>query len=198
MKVLLIGHTGTIGKAVHALLKSRGHKVITASRAGGDVAVDISNHHSILAMYKNTRGIEAVLVATGSTPFKPLEELQTDDFMAGWQSKALSQIDIVLTGLANKSIKSFTLTSGILSETPVAQGTVASTVNGALEKFVMAAAASASEKVRINVVSPKLLEESRDAYDAHFPGFPTTPAEEVAKAYIQSLEGIESGKVFKV
>lgn len=199
MKILLIGHSGTIGSAIHQLLTQRGHEVVTAARDGGDITVDISDHDSVRQMFESTGTVDAVVAAAGHTPFVPFAELKPDDFTTGWHGKALCQIDLVLTGaqyIAEGG--SFTLTTGILAHTPIARGAVTSTVNGAIESFVEAAAAEAGSGIRVNAVSPTAVTESAAKNAPFFPGFTTVPVDEVALAYVRSIEGIESGKVFRV
>jgi len=43
MKILLIGATGTIGKAVSALLQTNSHEVVGAAYSGGDYQVDLGS-----------------------------------------------------------------------------------------------------------------------------------------------------------
>ena len=51
MKILLIGASGTIGKAVAKALANQ-HEVIAANYSGGDVSVDIGKQASIKAMFE--------------------------------------------------------------------------------------------------------------------------------------------------
>ncbi len=84
---------------------------------------------------------------------------------------------------------SFTLTSGVLSEDPIRYGAAVSTVNAALDGFVRAAAIELPRGLRINGVSPTILEESLPAYGPYFRGFKAVPAATVALAYAKSAEG---------
>ena len=52
--------------------------------------------------------------------------------------------------------------------------------------------------IRINLISPTVLTESVEAYDCFFPGFESVPAATVAQAYRRSVEGVQSGRVYKV
>ena len=199
MKILLIGHSGTIGKAVHTALAERGHQLVTAARKSGDYTVDITDHASIAALYEQVGTVDAVVVTSGSVPFAPLEQLNSEQFTLGWQGKALSQIDIVLSGIEHVAPGGvFVLTSGILSEVPVAEGAAATTVNDALEAFVRAAAAELPNGLRIAAVSPTILDESLDSAGAYFPGFDSIPAARAAKSYVRAIEGIGTGAVLKV
>jgi NAD(P)-dependent dehydrogenase (short-subunit alcohol dehydrogenase family) len=93
---------------------------------------------------------------------------------------------------------SITLVSGILSDDPIRYGAVATTVNAALEGFVRAAAIELPRGIRINVVNPTLLDESVEVYGDYFRGFETVPASRAARAFVKSVEGLQTGQVYRV
>ncbi|GAB2946187.1 hypothetical protein GCM10011328_35400 [Hafnia psychrotolerans] len=82
---------------------------------------------------------------------------------------------------------SITLTRGIIAEEPIWQGANATTVNAAVEGFVRGAAIELPRGIRINGVSPTVVEESLQSYGPFFPGFEAAPAARVAKAYRRSV-----------
>lgn len=47
-------------------------------------------------------------------------------------------------------------------------------------------------------MSPTLLTESEADYGPFFPGFESVPATRVALAFRRSVEGVQSGQVFKI
>lgn len=51
---------------------------------------------------------------------------------------------------------------------------------------------------RINVVSPGVIAEAMAAYAPFFRGFEPVPAARAALAYAKSVEGAQTGKVFRV
>ena len=111
----------------------------------------------------------------------------------------MGQVNLVLAGRERISDGgSFTLTTGILTDDPIRFGTSASMVNGALEAFARAAAIELPRGLRINVVSPTLLAESIDAYGPYFRGFATVPAARAALAFAKSVEGAQTGQVYRV
>ncbi|MFD1213018.1 short chain dehydrogenase [Arthrobacter sp. GCM10027362] len=149
-------------------------------------------------MFKSIGTVDAVVSCTGSVPFKPLTELDEADYRAGFADKVMGQVSLVTEGLAYVADKgSFTLVSGILAREPIATGVAASLANGALESFVMAASAEMPRGIRINAVSPTVLAEAA-GYHPYFPGFPQVAAADVARAFVRSVQGIETGQVFKV
>ncbi len=71
-------------------------------------------------------------------------------------------------------------------------------VNGALEAFVGAAAIELPRGLRINIVSAGVLQEAMDAYGPYFRGFEPVPARRVALAYSKSVEGAQTGQIYRV
>jgi NAD(P)-dependent dehydrogenase (short-subunit alcohol dehydrogenase family) len=71
-------------------------------------------------------------------------------------------------------------------------------VNGALESFVRAAAIELPRGLRINVVSPTVLQESMSSFGPYFRGYKAVPARDAALPYSKSVEGKQTGQVYKV
>jgi NAD(P)-dependent dehydrogenase (short-subunit alcohol dehydrogenase family) len=93
---------------------------------------------------------------------------------------------------------SITLIAGVLSQTPIAYGSSASMVNAALEAFAMAAAIEMPRGIRINAVSPTVFEESMADYGPFFRGHDPVPAARAARAFSRSVEGLETGRTYRV
>ncbi|MFJ3634694.1 short chain dehydrogenase [Streptomyces sp. NPDC090112] len=202
-KILLVGAGGTLGRAVHALLDARGHQVVTASRTGADLHVDITDPASVRSLYEQLADrhgpVDAVACAAGSVPWRPLAELTTEDVRAGLEGKVVSQIELVRQGAARlPAHASYTLVTGILAREPLRTGSVAALANGAVESFVRAAALELPGRQRINAVSPTVLEESLGAYGDTFAGHDAVPVRRAANAYVKSIEGHRTGQVFLV
>ena len=198
MKILVIGGTGTLGKAVVSALGDN-HNVITAGKTRGDFQVDITDESSVKALFARTGKLDAIISTTGSLHFGPLEEMTAEQFNTGLQDKLLGQVRIALIGKAFLNDGgSITLTSGIVADEPIRQGANATAVNAAVEGFVRAAAIELPRGLRINGVSPTVVEESLEGYGPFFPGFEAAPAARVAKAYRRSVEGAQTGRVYKV
>lgn len=198
MKILVIGGTGTLGKAVVSALGDN-HNVITAGKTRGDFQVDITDESSVKALFARTGKLDAIISTTGSLHFGPLEEMTAEQFNTGLQDKMLGQVRIALIGKAFLNDGgSITLTSGIVADEPIRQGANATAVNAAVEGFVRAAAIELPRGLRINGVSPTVVEESLEGYGPFFPGFEAAPAVRVAKAYVRSVEGAQTGRIYKV
>lgn len=198
MKIIVVGGTGTIGKAVVKELSQR-HSVVVAGHTHGDINVDMTDTKSIEAMYKAAGKFDAVIATTGKVHFGALPEMTAEHYQIGLQSKLMGQINLVLIGLQHiNDAGSFTLTSGILNHDPIRSGSSAAMVNGALDGFVTSAAIEMPRNIRINVVSPTVLTESMDKYAPYFRGFKSVDAARVALAYSKSAEGAQTGKIYNV
>ncbi|EMY7927721.1 short chain dehydrogenase [Klebsiella aerogenes] len=198
MKIIVIGASGTVGRAVAEEL-SRQHEVIRVGRTHGDEQVDITSQQSVQALFEKVGPVDAIVSAAGSLYFGPLSTMTDRDFDQGLQDKLLGQIRLALTGQHYLNDGgSITLISGIVADEPIAQGVNATTVNAGLAGFVRAAACELPRGIRINLISPTVLSESVETYDGFFPGFASVPAAAVAQAYRRSVEGIQSGRVYKV
>ena len=198
MKIIIIGASGTVGRAVAQELSQR-HEVIHVGRTQGDYQVDITSQQSVESLFEKTGRVDAIVSATGNLFFGPLATMTDGDFNQGLQDKLLGQIRLALTGQHYLNDGgSITLISGIVAHEPIAQGVNATTVNAGLEGFVRAAACELPRGIRINLISPTVLTESAAAYDGFFPGFASIPAASVAQAYRRSVEGVQSGRIYKV
>jgi len=198
MRVLIVGASGTIGRAVVAELGQR-HDIVTAGRNSGDVRIDITDVDTIRAAYKRIGTIDAMVAAVGKVKFAPFEEMQPADYEIGLRDKLMGQVNLVLIGreyVADGG--SFTLTTGILDSDPIRQGTSASLVNGAINAFVLAAAIELPRRLRINAVSPGVISEAMEDYGPYFRGFEPVPAGRAALAYAKSVEGLQTGQVYRV
>jgi len=197
-KVLIIGATGTLGRAVARELASRA-EVIEVGRTNGSRQVDITDSSSVRALFEAVGKVDAIVSVTGKVHYGLVTETTAQQFRTGLNDKLLGQIDLALVGqhFLNDG-GSITLTSGIVAQQPIRMGSNMTTVNAALEGFALAAAGELARGQRINVVSPTLLEEAVPMYGPFFAGFEPVPGNRVAQAYVRSVEGIETGKVYRV
>ncbi len=198
MKIIVIGAAGAVGKTAVDALAPR-HEVIAVGRSSGDVRADIEDVNSIRAMYQQVGKVDAVVSAVGHGHFGAVYEMTTEQFMKGINHKLLPQVNLVLEGFDYMSDGgSFTLTSGVLNRDPIPGGSCAAAANGALDGFVVGAAVDMPRGIRINVVSPEVLEVSRQKYEGFFPGHVHVSNEAVGLAYSKAVEGCLSGQVFIV
>jgi NADP-dependent 3-hydroxy acid dehydrogenase YdfG len=198
MKIILIGAAGTLGSAVDKALNAR-HEIVRVGRKSGDFQVDITDPASIEQLFSKVREFDAVVSATGEVHFGPFAEITQDKFQIGLRSKLMGQVNLVAFGM--KYIRdggSFTLTTGQINEDPISVGASGAMVNGGLEAFARSAAIELPRKLRINVVSPTVTEESWSAFGPFFPGQKPVSASEAAMGYVKSVEGMQTGKVYRI
>ncbi|WP_017559330.1 short chain dehydrogenase [Nocardiopsis baichengensis] len=201
MRILLIGAAGKLGTAVEQALVERGHDITTVGRSSGDLRYDITDPAQVAAMYSEARRagpLDAVASAAGDVLYKPVADMEPEDYTSAFHGKVLAQIDLVRQGLTRVAERgSFTLITGVLSRDPIPTSSAAAMANGAVEAFVRAASIEIAPQ-RINAVSPTVFTESLEKYGDFFPGVPPVPLAEVAQAYIRSLEGAHTGRVYEL
>ncbi len=198
MRILVVGGEGTVGRAAISDLKKR-HEIITAGRSSGDIKVDVMDEVSVAAMFKAAGAIDAVITTTGHTHFGPVSTMTPTLYRKGIDDKLMGQVNVAL--IAQHHVKdggSITMTSGVTNRDFIRQGANTASVNGALDDFARSAALELPRGLRINVVSPGLLEESAEKYDGYFPGHIPVSAMRVGMAYTKSVESALTGQVFAV
>jgi NAD(P)-dependent dehydrogenase (short-subunit alcohol dehydrogenase family) len=195
MRILIVGASGTIGRAVAEALAAR-HEIVGVSRSTQPVRVDITDAESIRAMYRAVGPLDAVISTAGQARFKPLAELSDDDFAFSLRDKLMGQVNLVRLGFGPvRENGVFVVTSGVLARSPVRGSAAVSLVNAGLEGFMRAAALEAPGGVRVNAVSPPWVTETLLAL-----GMDTSaglPAKTVAQSYVQAVEGDRNGAVFE-
>ena len=198
MKILLVGARGTVGRGVAAELGRR-HEVIAAGRSGADVTLDLADAASLRAALAPLGPLDAIVSAAGQVGWAPLLDLTPEQWAYSVANKLMGQVQLALVGQSFlRDGGSITLTSGVLVDQPVPYGAAASLANGGIEAFVRAAAIELPRGLRINAVSPGVLQESMDDLGPFFRGFEPVPAARVALGYARSVEGAETGRVFAV
>ncbi len=200
MRILIVGGTGLIGKAVAKELKKLDHEVLIASRSDKKFSVDLSSPTSIERMYQQAPGLDAVIsVPASNSRFAPVSELSPQDMEQGLQVKCLGQINLVLIGqkYLNKE-GSFTLTTGILSTDYIPNASISCTINNAVEGFVKSASLDLSNHLRLNAVSPNVITEALDRLGDTFKGYKGVSLHEAALGYVRAVEGIINGHIIRV
>lgn len=198
MNILLIGANGTLGRAVAAELGGR-HTLISAGRQSGQLQIDLTQPASIEAALRQAGPLDAVVSAAGNVAFGPLLDLSAEQWALSVNDKLMGQVQLAL--IAARHLKdggSITLTTGVLAQEPIRYGAAATLVNAGIEGFVRAAAIELPRGLRINAVSPGVLTESLPGYGPYFLGFESVPAARAALGYARSVDGADTGKVYRV
>jgi NAD(P)-dependent dehydrogenase (short-subunit alcohol dehydrogenase family) len=195
MRVIVIGATGTIGKEVVKRLRNR-HEILGASRTSADLAVDITSPDSIRHLLETIGPIDALVCVAGDARFEPMDAMTDGDYGVGLASKLMGQVNTAR--IASEYVRaggSITLTSGAMSQIPIAGATSVSMVNAGVEGFVRAAALELPRGLRINAVSPQWSIETLKIFGMD-PRW-GVPAERIALGYEESVEGHQTGAVIE-
>ncbi len=196
MKVVIVGGTGTIGRAVADALETRGHDVVRCGFGEGDVRVDLERAASLEALYDAVDSMDAVVCTAGVAVFGALAGLDDGAFDKSIANKMMGQVNLVRTGLGRVAPGgSFTLTTGTLSQRPARGTTAVAMVGAGVEGFVKAAALDLDGRYRINAVSPGHVAESRIA--SGLEPMPGIWAADLAEYYVRCVEGDDTGVVFE-
>ncbi|WP_066186094.1 short chain dehydrogenase [Gracilibacillus timonensis] len=194
MKVLLIGATGTIGSIVEKEMKNEA-EIITAGIDQSDITVDLTSTESIQQMYEQVGEVDAVVNTAGIEHYGSLQEMTPEQNQVAVQSKLSGQVNLVLLGMdAVTDRGSFTLTTGILMDDPIVKGASAAMANGGVRAFVQSAAIEMPRGIRINHVSPTILEDSVEKNGHLFQGFESVSSKRVGLAYRKSILGAQTGQ----
>lgn len=193
LKIIVVGATGTIGRAVSDLL-ARDHKVIRVGNRQGDFTVDLRSKASIEKLFKTVGIVDGVVCTAGVMRFGKVSEVSDTDFIDCINNKLLWQINLVRIAIRHLRPKGFiTLTSGMLAREPLPSTVPAATVNAALEGFVRAAALDVEKGIRINAVSPIFINITARKMGLTDVG--TMTKADAAKAYLVIAEGEMTGQI---
>jgi len=203
LRILVIGASGVLGRAIVAELASR-HEIVSAGSKSGDVRIDIADPASIVSGLREAGALDAVACAAGAVNFTPLKAIkpapvEQSVYGLGLANKLMGQVNLALAARDHLNDGgSITLISGVTADAPIASGSSASMVGGALHSFAMTAAVEMPRGLRINVVCPTLFGESLESFGPFFRGFDTVPVARAARAFSRSIEGLETGKTYRV
>jgi NAD(P)-dependent dehydrogenase (short-subunit alcohol dehydrogenase family) len=196
MKIIIVGASGTMGTHLVKVLKKE-HEVITVSSKGCDIDADITSPESIENLFRQTGSFDALISTAGPTFVGPWSKLNDETFRKGVEGKMMGQINLVLIGQHYINSKgSFTLITGALTHEPQVNFANASAVNGAVEGFVRAAAIELENGIRINAVSPTVIEDSPQ-YFPYFPGEIPTTMRQLECMFRKSLFGKGTGHIIR-
>lgn len=197
MKIVIVGASGTMGQYLANVLEKENHEVIRTSRSSEEIQVDTTSTQSIEAMFARIGTFDALISTAGETFVGPWKNLNDQTFKKGIEGKMMGQINLVLIGQHYINPKgSFTLITGALTHEPQINFANASAVNGAVEGFIRASAIELSNGIRINAVSPTVIENSPQ-YFPYFPGEIPTTMKQLEFGFKKSLFGAVTGHIIK-
>ncbi len=192
MRIAIFGASGIIGSALVDLL-SDGNEIIKIGSRSGDLQADYTDEESVESVFSQMGNVDAVIVCVGGdSRFKPYSALSDEDYRYGAERKLVAQFRIVRC--AEKYVTdngSITITSGFLTDYPNEFSLATGPFNSAIDTFVRQAAPLLKRGLRLNVVSPApVVEASR--VDTGL-----VSSEQVAHFYAESLNGNDTGKIFR-
>lgn len=196
MKIVIVGASGTMGSFLSNSFEKE-HEIVRADRNSSDVRVDITSPESIENMYKHIGAFDALICTAGPTYVGPWKNLTDREFRNGVNGKMMGQINLVLKGQHYINPKgSFTLITGGLTYEPQKNFANASAANAAVEGFVRAAAIELENNIRINAVSPTVIENSPH-YFPFFPGEIPVTMKQLEYGFRKSVFGANTGQIIK-
>lgn len=196
LKIIIVGATGTMGKHLTSAFE-KDHEIIRVSEKGGDIQTNITSTESIENLFKQVGAFDALISTAGPTYVGPWINLTDKEFRKGVEGKMMGQINLVLIGQHYINPKgSFTLITGALTHEPQLNFANASAANGAVEGFVRAAAIELQNGIRINAVSPTVIENSPQ-YFPFFPGDIPVTMKQLEFGFRKSVFGANTGQIIK-
>ncbi|WP_281239536.1 short chain dehydrogenase [Flavobacterium praedii] len=196
MKIIIVGATGTMGTYLSSAFENE-HEIIRVASQGGDFQVDITSPEEIEKFFQAVGPFDALISTAGPTFVGPWKKLNDETFRKGVEGKMMGQINLVLIGQHYINPKgSFTLITGALTEEPQINFANASAANGAVEAFVRGAAIELENGIRINAVSPTVIENSPH-YFPYFPGEIPTTMKQLEFMFRKSVFGAGTGHIIK-
>ena len=98
MKVLVIGGTGIIGKAIVESFQ-RDNEVICVGNRNGDYSVDIESKESIRQLFATVGKVDAIISATGKGEFGKFNDQSDAAYDLVLDNKVMGQVNLVRIGL---------------------------------------------------------------------------------------------------
>jgi NAD(P)-dependent dehydrogenase (short-subunit alcohol dehydrogenase family) len=194
MKIIIIGATGTMGKHLSSVLEKE-HEIVRVGSKSGDFQVDITSPASIKNLFKQVGSFDALICTAGPSYVGPWKTMTDKEFRKGIDGKLMGQVNLVLFGQHYINPKgSFTLITGALTHEPVLNFANASAANGAIEAFVRAAAIEVENGVRINAVSPTVIEDSPQYFPFFYRDIPIT-MKQLEYGFRKSVFGANTGQI---
>ena len=188
MKVVIIGSTGLIGKAIVALLTSKGHETVQVSRTT-QPSLALGNPTSINSFFKSLDEADAVICTAGrrADGISSLAGLSDEAIESAIREKLAGQVNLVRYGLVKvRPGGIFILTGGMSAYSSLPNLSVSAMVNTGLEGFVRHAAIEMQDGRRIVIVHPPPVREAVIQNGMDGTRFPN--AATVAETYLNALE----------
>jgi NAD(P)-dependent dehydrogenase (short-subunit alcohol dehydrogenase family) len=150
-------------------------------------------------MFSQVNAIDACICTAAPGAMDDFQTLTQADLQKNMDGKFFGQVNLVLIGQHYLNDKgSFTLTSGIFADIPAKGVTGGAAISGALHSFVLSASLELQRGLRINVVSPGMVEDSAKEYGTLCPHLTPVSMSTITEAYAESVEGSVTGQILRV
>lgn len=168
--IVIIGGSSGMGLAVARRCLADGASVVIAGRSPerleaasarlgrpdrvATMAADIGDQAQVARLFECVNALRHLVVTAADLPYGPAATLTEDQMMRAVRSKVLGPFFAAQQAVPRMAAEgSITFTSGIAAYRPAPGGSLATTVNGALESMVRAMALEFAP-IRVNAVSP--------------------------------------------
>ncbi|CAG6397896.1 NAD-dependent epimerase/dehydratase [Actinacidiphila cocklensis] len=157
--------------------------------------VNLEVPSSLDALFEELPDLDAVVCCAASGPLVDLVIASDDEIAAGARGKLLGQV-----ALARRAVRhlrdggSVTLTGGTFAA-PLTGGSLGALINTGLEGFVRNAAGELPRNLRINLISPGWIKETLE--NMGMDSADGTPVSEVARVYVEAVEGTAQGQTMR-
>ena len=174
------------------------------ARSAATIRIDIADPDSIVAGLKAAGTLDAVVCAAGAVNFAPLEPIppapiERSSYGLGLVNKLMGQVNLALAARdVLRDGGSITLIAGVLADEPIVAGSSASMVNGALESFVKRGGDRIAARASHQRGEPDGVRGIDGRLGPFFRGFDPVPVARAARAFSRSVEGRQTGQVYKV
>ena len=88
MRIILIGASGTLGRAVSTELSPR-HEIVAVGRKSGEFQGDMRELQSLKSVFQRIGKVDAIVCTAGSVHFGPWAEMTPEKFDIGLRDKLM-------------------------------------------------------------------------------------------------------------
>lgn len=167
-KIIVIGGSSGIGKAVAEMASEWGNQVILTSRSleraeataraiGSSAigrALDISDEAQVQAFFEPTAEIDHIYIAAGGTKLGPLTEGKLEEHMGAFNTRLLGSLQVVRAAINKMNPGgSFVFTGGVSTDRPISGAWVSGLGTAAAEQLARVLVMEFPD-FRFNAVSP--------------------------------------------
>lgn len=191
MKAIIIGATGTIGKAVAKAFAGAGYDTMEVSR-NSNPPIDIDNAASVEKFFSQCGKADVIVSAAGNASFGEIGKLTESDLQSTVNSKLLGQFRVVQSALkVLNPVGTIIVTGGMLAYSPWPATSAVAMVNAGLEGLVRGAAKETGDDKKVVIMHPPLLAET--AGKMNMDPSPWPDAAKVSEAYLDAVTSAENG-----